>query len=101
MQGFFVFRKYLGADSNCHTQSGATPSRWCVYQFRHLGILYRKNRIIFDTSNLFFQELLLIILVDECLYNPIGQAYSWCGNILQVTDFHNRQEDLGSWNNYV
>ena len=27
-----------GADSNCHTRQGATPSKWCVYQFRHLGI---------------------------------------------------------------
>lgn len=29
---------YPGADSNCHTFAGASPSSWCVYQFRHLGM---------------------------------------------------------------
>ncbi len=24
-------------DSNSYTLTSATPSRWCVYQFRHLG----------------------------------------------------------------
>ncbi|GEM_PF-1972359 len=42
MQGFFIALEYLGADSNCHAHSGATPSRWCVYQFRHLGIYTAK-----------------------------------------------------------
>ena len=26
-----------GRDSNSYTCYGATPSKWCVYQFRHLG----------------------------------------------------------------
>ena len=33
---------YLEADSNCHALSGATPSRWCVYQFRHLDLTQQK-----------------------------------------------------------
>lgn len=41
---------YPEADSNCHTHTGATPSRWCVYQFRHLGLFskwYRKFKRFF------------------------------------------------------
>lgn len=40
--GFYLKYTYLDlypeADSNCHAFSSATPSRWCVCQFRHPGI---------------------------------------------------------------
>lgn len=38
---------YPEADSNCHAFSSATPSRWCVYQFRHPG-LRRKYRALYQ-----------------------------------------------------
>ncbi len=36
--------KCPGADSNRHILTNATPSRWCVYQFRHLGFLNLKMK---------------------------------------------------------
>ena len=32
-----IWNKCPGADSNCHALSSATPSKWCVCQFRHPG----------------------------------------------------------------
>ena len=57
MKGFFIALEYLGADSNCHAHSGATPSRWCVYQFRHPGI-YAAN-ISFETKKQLIIQLFL------------------------------------------
>ena len=42
MTSFFILFQCPGADSNCHALASATPSRWCVYQFRHLGIALAK-----------------------------------------------------------
>ncbi len=52
-----------GADSNCHAHSGATPSRWCVYQFRHLGLLTQKYTF-FGNLQLFFCYLLLFLSIN-------------------------------------
>ncbi len=36
-----------GQDSNLHTATGTTPSKWRVYQFHHLGNLRGKYKIFF------------------------------------------------------
>jgi hypothetical protein len=41
-------------DSNQHTLSGATTSKWCVYQFRHPGIKGCKNSGFF----LYFENII-------------------------------------------
>ena len=42
-------------DSNQHTLSGATTSKWCVYQFRHPGIAPSCGRRA-NVRGLFFQD---------------------------------------------
>ena len=33
---WLLIKWYPEADSNCHAFASASPSSWCVYQFRHL-----------------------------------------------------------------
>jgi hypothetical protein len=41
--------KCPGLDSNQHTLSGTTTSKWLVYQFQHLGSL---SRLIQEAANI-------------------------------------------------
>ena len=43
MRFFTAFLLFLcpEQDSNLHTVTGATPSKWYVYQFHHLGIFQK------------------------------------------------------------
>ena len=46
-----------GADSNRHILANATPSKWCVYQFRHLGFMRFEMLDLRYETNLIFSYL--------------------------------------------
>ena len=49
-------------DSNLHTVTGATPSKWYVYQFHHLGIFnFIEIAFVRKTNSLVFTHLFAIL----------------------------------------
>jgi hypothetical protein len=66
----FKVRLYPRGDSNSHAVASASPSSWCVYQFRHLGILCCKYRFI----PLILSSHRKLILYDLVILFPLRRA---------------------------